>query len=139
LRVREDELVDKIGLDAVVFLRFVRMLRNIFLVLTVIGLIVLIPVNVAGGHQEYSQWPDVATLMKLTPQYIHGGSKFWAFTLCAYVFQGTVCGFVWWNYRAVLRLKRAYFAGEEYRASLHARTILVCAFPQCHSGGEKQK
>jgi hypothetical protein len=52
-------------LDAVIFLRFLRMLRNIFLVITVIGCGILIPVNVVGGHSVYKQWGNIATLMKV--------------------------------------------------------------------------
>jgi hypothetical protein len=62
--------------------------------------------------------------MKFTPQYIFG-PKFWAFVICSYLFQGTVCGFLWWNYRAVYRLKRAYFESADYQQSLHSRTLLV--------------
>jgi hypothetical protein len=100
------------------------MLRNIFLVLTVFGCGILIPVNVLGGHDVYEQYGNVATLMKFTPQYIFGG-KFWAFVAVAYLFQATVCAFVWWNYRKVWKLRRAYFNSVDYRASLHSRTLLV--------------
>ena len=100
------------------------MLRDMFIVLTVIGCGILIPVTVVGGHSFYEQWGNVATLMKFTPQYIFG-PKFWAFVMVAYLFQGTVCFFVWWNYRAVLRLRRAYFNSTDYKSSLHSRTLLV--------------
>jgi len=113
--------VDTIGLDAVLFLRFQRMIRNIFVVLSAIGCGILIPINILGS----SQYGDVATLTKFTPQYIYGGSRFWAFVLVAYLFQGTICGFIWWNYKAVFRLRRAYFENKEYKASLHSRTLLV--------------
>ncbi|KAF2795402.1 DUF221-domain-containing protein [Melanomma pulvis-pyrius CBS 109.77] len=127
--VKEQELVEKIGLDAVVFLRFLRMVRNIFVVLTIFGCGILIPVNVVGGHKFCEQWGNVATLMKFTPQYIFG-PKFWAFVVCSYIFQGTVCFFVWWNYRAVLSLRRAYFNSADYKASLHSRTLLLTHIPE---------
>ncbi|KAL5404912.1 hypothetical protein PMIN03_008820 [Paraphaeosphaeria minitans] len=127
--VKEQELVEKIGLDAVVFLRFLRMLRNIFLVLSVFGCGILIPINVVGGSAFYEQWDNVATLMKFTPQYIFG-PKFWAFVICSYLFQGTVCGFLWWNYRAVYQLKRTYFESADYQQSLHARTLLLTHIPE---------
>ncbi|ORY08733.1 hypothetical protein BCR34DRAFT_517422 [Clohesyomyces aquaticus] len=126
--VKEQELVEKIGLDAVVFLRFLTMIRDIFIVLTIIGCGILIPVNVVGGHDFYEQWGNVATLMKFTPQYIFG-PKFWAFVICAYLFQGTVCFFLWFNYKAVLRLRRAYFNSSDYKSSLHSRTLLLTHIP----------
>lgn len=64
--VKEQDLVDKIGLDAVVFLRFMRMLRNIFCVVTVIGCGILIPINVVGGSPFYKQWKSIPTLMKVS-------------------------------------------------------------------------
>ncbi|PSN63117.1 DUF221-domain-containing protein [Corynespora cassiicola Philippines] len=127
--VKEQELVEKIGLDAVIFLRFLRMLRNMFIVLTVFGCGILIPVNVVGGSSFYEQWDNIATLMKFTPQYIFG-EKFWAFVVCAYLFQGTVCFFIWWNYRAVFKLKRTFFSSAEYQQSLHSRSLLLTNIPK---------
>ena len=63
--MKEEELVEKIGLDAVVFLRFLRMIRDMFIVLTIFGCGILIPVNLVGGHNFYEQWSDIATLMKV--------------------------------------------------------------------------
>lgn len=127
-RADEHQLVERIGLDAVVFLRFIRMLRNVFLILTIIGCGVLIPVNVVGGHGLYSQWSSVSTLMKFTPQYIFG-QKFWAYVILAYLLEGMVFFLIWWNYKAVLRLRLAYFNSYDYRSSLHARTLLVTHIP----------
>ncbi|EUC48104.1 hypothetical protein COCMIDRAFT_88293 [Bipolaris oryzae ATCC 44560] len=129
--VREQDLVDKIGLDAIIFLRFMRMIRNIFFVLTVVGCLILIPVNVVGGSPFYKQWSSISTLMKFTPQYIFG-RKFWAYVAFAYMIQGTVCFFLWRNYSAVLKLRRAYFDTEEYKSSLHARTLLLTHVPQSY-------
>ncbi|KAK3061995.1 hypothetical protein LTS18_005024, partial [Coniosporium uncinatum] len=127
--VPEQELVKKIGLDAVIFLRFIRMLRNVFLVFSIIGLGIFIPLNVVGGHPAYDSYGDVATLLKFTPQYIYG-DKFWAYVICAYVFQIILCGFIWWNYRAVLTLKRAWFNSSDYQSSLHSRTLLLTHVPK---------
>ncbi|KAF2681350.1 DUF221-domain-containing protein [Lentithecium fluviatile CBS 122367] len=127
--VTEQDLVEKIGLDAVVFLRFLRMLRNIFAVLTVVGCGVLIPVTLVGGGAFYEQYDSIATLMRITPQYIFG-QKFWAFVVCSYLFEGTVCFFVWWNYRKIYDLRRAYFNSMDYQASLHSRTLLLTHIPE---------
>lgn len=115
--------MEKVGLDAVLFMRVTRMIRNIFVVLSVIGCSILIPINVVGTSG--GDYGSAATLTKFTPQYIYGGSRFWAFVIVAYLFQGTICGFIWWNYKAVFKLRRTYFESAEYKASLHSRTLLV--------------
>ena len=63
--MKEQDLVEKIGLDAVIFLRFLRMIRNMFVVLTILGCVILIPVTVVGGADFYEQWNNIATLMKV--------------------------------------------------------------------------
>ncbi|KAK5243385.1 hypothetical protein LTR16_007961, partial [Cryomyces antarcticus] len=106
------------------------MCRNIFLVLTVIGCGVLIPVNIIGGSRMRSGNSGITTFMKMTPQYMYGSSAFWAFVVCAYVFDAVIMYFLWSNYRAVTRLRRACFESPEYQASLHARTLLITDIPK---------
>ncbi|KAF2814457.1 DUF221-domain-containing protein [Mytilinidion resinicola] len=130
LAMKEDVLVEKIGLDATIFLRFTNMCRNIFLVLSLVGCGILIPVNVVGGKQMYntSGW-SVEGLMKMTPQYMYGGI-FWAFVGCAYAFNTVVMYFLWRNYKAVTRLRRAYLDSPEYQTSLSSRTLMVTDIPK---------
>ena len=124
IKTEEQLLVDKVGLDAAVFLRFAKMCRNMFLVASVVGCGILIPINITGGKGLYGSFSDVAVLMKMTPQYMFG-EIFWVHVVCAYLFDIIICYFLWTNYRAVTRLRRAYFDSPEYQASLHARTLMV--------------
>lgn len=121
--VGEHELMEKIGMDAVVFLRFLKMLRNIFLVISVLGLGIILPVNLTGGGSSGGT-DQITRLVKFTPQF-GTGSKFWAYTICAYLFDGIICFFIWWNYRKVLQLRRKYLQSPEYLSSLHSRTLMV--------------
>ncbi|KAB9006567.1 hypothetical protein FH972_026921 [Carpinus fangiana] len=131
---KDFDMVEKIGMDAVIFLRFLRMLRNIFLVLSPVGLAVLIPTNLIGQHDTNS-YGKISWLTKLTPQYI-SGSRFWVFSILCYVFDAIVLYFIWQNYRAVLKLRRLYFNSTEYQASLHSRTLLVTQVPKEHRTDE---
>lgn len=47
MHTKEPELLDKIGLDAVTFLRFLRMMRWLFVSIAAITCAVLIPINVS--------------------------------------------------------------------------------------------
>lgn len=117
--------MEKIGLDATIFLRFLKMSRNMFGILTVLGCGILIPVNLAGTHlNPQGGYNDIVVFVRLTPQFIFG-SKFWAYVVVAYLFTGVVLFFLWSNYRAVTRLRRTYMDSADYRNSLHSRTLLV--------------
>lgn len=114
----EQDLVTLIGLDATVFMRFTRMCRNVFLVLTVLGCTILIPVN-----WTYFSADDL-WLAKVTPRNV-SGNPHWATVVFAWLLTIVVCGFLWWNYKKVLDLRRQYMRSEEYQQSLHARTLMA--------------
>lgn len=122
-RATEEQLVQQIGMDATIFIRFVRMCRNIFLVLSILGVCILAPVHISEynkiGEEQY--W-----LIKMTPENAWATAQ-WAQVVVAYLFNLTVAGFLWWNYRKVAALRRTYFDSEDYQNSLHARTLMVCA------------
>lgn len=126
IRTKEQDLVDKVGLDAAVFMRFSRMLRDMFLVLSVVGCAVFIPVNILGANTTKPAF----NLQRFTPQYIYGSRIFWVYVVMAYVFDAIIFYFLWRNYRAVLRLRRAYFDSPEYQRSLHSRTLLLTDIPK---------
>jgi calcium permeable stress-gated cation channel len=125
IKTKEAALVDKLGLDATVFLRFTRMCRNLFLVMSVIGIAVMIPVNVTNSNQSSGK---LGAFVLMTPQNL-GGKPMWAHVVCAWAFDIIVAGFLWWNYRAVVRLRRNYFLSAEYQASLSSRTLMVTDIP----------
>ncbi|KAF2398542.1 DUF221-domain-containing protein [Trichodelitschia bisporula] len=126
ITTKEQQLVEKVGLDAAVFIRFTNMCRNIFLVLSLVGCAVIIPVNVVGGRQ-FSQ--NVAGFMKLTPQFMIG-QVYWALVAIAWTIDLVVCVFLYINSRAIVRLRRAYLESPEYQNSLYARTLMVTEVPK---------
>jgi hypothetical protein len=122
LKTHESQLVDKIGLDATIFLRFTKMCRNLFLVLSVIGCVIMIPVNVAEGNKDISK--GLSAFATMTPLFIFGRAL-WSHVVCAWAFDIIVAYFLWHNYRGVRRLRRQYFHSPEYQLSMHARTLMV--------------
>lgn len=118
----EQDLVNLVGLDAAIFMRFTRMCRNIFLILTVLGCAILIPVNWVNFT------PDDLWLVKITPRNV-SGDPHWATVAFAWLLTIVVCSFLWWNYRQVTQLRRQYMESPEYQQSLHARTLMVRPYP----------
>ena len=126
MKTKEPVLLDKIGMDAVVFLRFTRMLRNMFLALGLIGLCIMIPVNVSLGNKSISGGGSGFAVM--TPLYVFG-SGLWAQVVVAWATNLIVCYFLWYNYRKIHQLRRSFFASPDYQLSLHARTVMIRDIP----------
>jgi calcium permeable stress-gated cation channel len=115
----EQEMVGVIGMDATIFLRFTRMCRNLFVIMTVIGCSIMIPINLTQ-----SIFPEAPLLQKITPMNVWNEAH-WGTVIVAWSFCLTICGFLWWNYRQVMLLRRQYFESDEYQQSLHARSLMV--------------
>ena len=124
---RELDLVHLIGMDAILFLRFTRMCRNLFLAMSVIGCAVLIPTNVLGSKANRPEDSSSFTLM--TPLNVSTNSL-WAQVICSYLFDAMIAIALWWNYRAVVRLRKVYFESPDYQGRLHSRTLMITAVPK---------
>lgn len=123
VKTREQVLSEKIGVDATLFLRFTKMSRNLMVVLSVIGLAVYIPLNLIQNTKN-GALDTTNVFIRLTPLGVWGAAC-WAHVIISYVFDIIICLFIWWNYRAVTRLRRDYFDSPEYQDSLHSRTLMV--------------
>lgn len=122
----EYDLVQNAGMDAAIFMRFIRMLRDMFLVLSFFVLAILIPVNLTQADEIGSGRNWIA---RLTPALVWGEGQ-WSQVAIAYIMNATVMFFLWWNYRKVLHLRRRYFESDEYQNSLHSRTLMMYDIPK---------
>lgn len=127
IKTSEQDLIPLIGLDAVVFLRILKMCRNIFLCLALVGCGILVPINLIKGT-KFSD-PSQTTVSKVSPVNTFGNDN-WGMVVCAWLFNIIISVFLWWNYRAILRLRRQYYDSREYQASLHARTLMLNDIPK---------
>lgn len=126
----EANLIQQIGMDATIFLRFARMCRNMFLVLAAIGICILVPVNITNYDDIADSDGKQAWYNKITPEFVWGNAN-WAQVVVAYLFNIVVISFLWYNYRKITDLRRKYFETEEYQNSLHARTLMVSVDAFC--------
>ncbi|PGH18050.1 hypothetical protein AJ79_00676 [Helicocarpus griseus UAMH5409] len=127
MKTKESQLVDAIGLDATVFLRFTRMCRNMFTAMSIIGCFVMIPINVTQSNATLT--PGINGFVTMTPQFVSSSKAMWGHVVCTWVFDAIVAFFLWQNYRAIFGLRRQYFQSPEYQASLHARTLMIRHIP----------
>lgn len=129
IHTREPQLIETVGLDAAIFLRFTKMLRNIFIFLSIIGCLIMIPVNISQS-QNNSYSSALTAFSTMTPLYVTNPAAIWSQVVCAWAFTIIIAFFLWRNYRAVRMLRRQYFQSSDYQRSLHARTLMVTDIPQ---------
>lgn len=122
----EKELVQHAGMDAAIFLRFIAMLRNIFLILSLLACGILLPVNLT---QTTDNSKDQSWLLLITPLNVWNEAS-WSLVVVIYLSTFVVVGFLWWNYKKVLQLRRLYFESPDYQNSLHARTLMLNDIPK---------
>ncbi|KAI0035460.1 DUF221-domain-containing protein [Vararia minispora EC-137] len=132
IHTKEPELVDKIGLDAVTFLRFLRMMRWVFTAVAFITCAVLIPINVTVSLRQNVQH-DVLSILTIRDV---GGYYLFAHVAMAYVITFIVFAGVWYHWRAMVRLRRDFFRSPEYTQSFYARTLAVTEVPKKYQSDE---
>ncbi|OCB91034.1 DUF221-domain-containing protein [Sanghuangporus baumii] len=134
IRTQEPELLDKIGLDAVAFLRFLRMIRWLFTAVAIIGCGVLIPVNVIYNLKKVkSEERDLLSMLTLRNL---SGSILFVHVASSYVFTFLVMFFVWVNWKRMLALRLKWFRSPEYMQSFYARTLMIQKVPKKYQSDE---
>ncbi|KAJ5386003.1 hypothetical protein N7509_008544 [Penicillium cosmopolitanum] len=127
IRTREPQLIDTVGLDAALFLRFTKMCRNILICMSIVGCAVMIPVNLTQATDFGDDTKSI--LSDMTPIHVLEPTAMWSQVICAWVFDIIIAFFLWRNYRAVRAMRRQYFQSSDYQRSLHARTLMITDIP----------
>lgn len=136
---KEPELLDKIGLDAVAFLRFNRLLRWLFTGVVLFTCGILIPINVISNlHNKSLKKSQRDALSMLTIRDVKGDFLY-AHVAVTYVITLFIIGAVYWHWSAMIRLRHAWFRSPEYLQSFYARTLQVRHVPKKAQTDEKLK
>lgn len=131
MRTKEETLVDKLGIDAAVYVRFEMMLRNAFLIFSVVGCAVAIPINVYFNiHSKTSDNLTASDAFRLMTPSSVSGMPLLAHVILGYCFNTIFMAFLWINYRKVVDIRRRQFMSREYQNSLFMRTLLITQIPK---------
>ncbi len=133
LHTNEDILMQTVGMDATIFIRFMRMCRNMFLVLSVVGVGILIPVHITNAAVQDKT--KLGWLVNISPLNVFGRAQ-WVQVVAAYLFDVIVAGFLWWNYRKIHQLRRRYFETDEFQSALASRTLMLYDLPRACASDE---
>ncbi|CAB4436024.1 unnamed protein product [Rhizophagus irregularis] len=131
LEANEKSLVNEIGLDAVMFIRFIKLCQNILLCLLVFGACVIMPINIFGTYRDNNY--DIPSkdnpLQILSVSYLEQANWFWAHSVFTWLFSLIIYWFIFLEYKNYNRLRIEYFKSDEYRKSLHSKTLLITGLP----------
>lgn len=146
-RFRDREIINKCGLDAYFFLRYLQTLLVIFIPLACVLLPVLLPINIVGGrgpdyalefgnsttggiHQSLTAnvtGLDILAWGNVRPTKTH---RYWAHLIMAIVVIFWVCGVFFSELRVYIKVRQDYLTSAEHRLRASATTVLVSAIPR---------
>lgn len=128
VHTKEAELLDKIGLDAVTFLRFNRMLRQLFTGIVVLTFGGLVPINIVYNQTKVK--PDQRDILSMLTMRDVQGDFLYAHVVGTYLITILIIVNVWIHWKAMLKLRHAWFRSPEYLQSFYARTLVVTDVPK---------
>ena len=117
--------IQKCGLDAYFFLRYLRMLLKIFLPIAFVVLPILLPLNSQSGDE--SKGLDVFSISNISPRF--RGNRYWAHLLLAVAVISWVCYVVFKELRGYIRVRQAFLTSPQHRIRASATTVLVTGIP----------
>ncbi|KAJ6593515.1 hypothetical protein B0H19DRAFT_916940 [Mycena capillaripes] len=128
IHTKEPELLDKIGLDAVTFLRFLRLMRGIFAGIAILTCGILIPTNFLY-NRAHVHVNNRDALSMLTIRDVKG-NRLYAHVAVSYLITVLVIGFIYIHGRAMVKLRNQWFKSPEYIKSFYARTLSITHVPR---------
>ncbi|KIY50261.1 DUF221-domain-containing protein [Fistulina hepatica ATCC 64428] len=134
IHTKEPELLDKLGLDAVTFLRFLRLMRWLITGVALMVGCILIPINVVYNLKHVSSSGRDALSM-LTIRDISGDILFVAVGV-TYLITLFILGIVHMHWKAMIHLRSTWFHSPEYQTAFYARTLSVMHVPKKYQSDE---
>ena len=133
------EFIQKCGLDAYFFLRYLRTLLKIFIPLMVVLLPIMFPINKVGGRGanfavgpfNTTTWSNVNGLDQLAWGNVSPfkNNRYWAHLILALAVIVYTCYTFFDEFRGYIRLRQAYLTSPQHRLRASATTVLVTSIP----------
>lgn len=122
-------ILQKSGLDAYFFLRYLRTLLRIFIALSLIVISTLVPLNLIHGKNAPGgvQGLDRLSWAKVGLAYT---SFYWAHLIIIIMVSTFVCYTIYIELTKYIRIRQAYLASPQHRLQAFANTILVTDIPK---------
>ena len=140
-RTSNSDFIQKCGLDAYFFLRYLRTLLKIFIPLAIVILPILLPLNAVQGrgphfatgiYSNRTAWSNVNGLDTLAWGNVRPDktNRYWGHLILAVGVVVWTCWVFYDELRGYIRLRQAYLTSPQHRLRASATTVLVTAIPR---------
>ncbi|KAF9177670.1 hypothetical protein BGZ51_003740 [Haplosporangium sp. Z 767] len=123
-KVKDDDLVNRIGLDAYMFLRFQRMSATLFAGFTLLAIPILLPLNIVNGLNVQEGLP------RMTIGNVKDSWRLWFHLFLTIIFCAVTVRMLWREMQEYTRRRHAYLMSEKHAMTPQSTTILVTAIPK---------
>ena len=141
IKTNRNDFIQKSGLDAYFFLRYLRMLLKIFIPAAFFIILILVPLNSINGrgsgfavgiYSNSSTYNNVTGLDQLSWGNVRPtqNNRYWAHLILAVLLVVYVCFTFWDELRGYIRLRQAYLTSPQHRIKASATTVLVTGIPK---------
>ncbi|KAG8624252.1 hypothetical protein KVT40_007319 [Elsinoe batatas] len=121
-------IINKCGLDAYYFLRYLRMLLKIFIPMAIVILPILLPINrYSGSQDDRAEGTNELGFPNVSPP---NSIRLWAHLVLAVMVICWVCYVVYDELRGYIRIRQAYLTSPQHRIRASATTVLVSGIPR---------
>lgn len=126
--------IQKCGLDAYFFMRYLRMLLKIFLPMALVIIPILLPLNRYSGvpcevdSENCAEGLDRLAIANVAPRYMK--NRLWAHLLLAIAVIIWVCYVTYEELRSYIRVRQAFLTSPQHRIRASATTVLVTEIPK---------
>lgn len=121
------ELIQKCGLDAYFFLRYLRMLLKIFVPAALLIMPILIPINATNPSRDDVKGLDKLMWNNYDPD---NTDRLWAHLILAVVLLAWIFYVVRGELRGYIRVRQSYLTSPQHRLRASATTVLVTSIPR---------
>ncbi|KAJ3909109.1 DUF221 family protein [Lentinula edodes] len=127
LNSRAEDIIDKNGLDAYMFLRFLKMLVWIFLVFTVLTFAVIVPVDMIGQNGATSNLEKISWINVIDPQ---EQKRFTAHIIVVYILTIFVIYLIRREMSYFVLMRQCFLLSPSHSRLAQARTVLITSVPE---------
>ncbi|KAI9506257.1 hypothetical protein BX070DRAFT_219590 [Coemansia spiralis] len=123
LSVPDHEIIARVGLDTYMFLRYIRSMFVMFVALSLLSVVTILPANITGGNGATGM--DKLTMGNVKPE----SKKLWVHIVFFMLFVAWVMWSIFGELRVYTRLRLWWLTNPEHAKKVGASTIMVSTLP----------